>query len=105
MEEKEFRPTLKAAISQPMAGKTEEQIMMERRYLVSQLEGLGFEVINTILDVPKVEYNPVLYLGKSIELMAEADVIVFMPGWENARGCVIEHEVARRYQKFIMEVE
>ena len=36
-------------------------------------------------------------LGKSISLMSEADLVVFAPGWENARGCRIEHEVAKEY--------
>lgn len=24
-----------------------------------------------------------------------------MPGWENARGCKIEYQVAKEYEKFI----
>ena len=36
-------------------------------------------------------------LGKSISLMSDADLVVFAPGWEDARGCRIEHQVARDY--------
>ena len=37
--------------------------------------------------------------------MSEADAVVFMPGWENARGCRIEHEIALEYGKYIREVK
>lgn len=30
-------------------------------------------------------------------VLADADVIYFADGWEDARGCVIEHECAIRY--------
>ena len=36
-------------------------------------------------------------LGKSIELLAQADVVYFCDGWEYARGCKIEHDAAVAY--------
>ena len=45
-------------------------------------------------------YNEAIYyLSKSIEFIGKADVIYFMKGWEKARGCKIEHEVAAEYGK------
>ena len=29
--------------------------------------------------------------------MAEADLIVFIDGWQNSRGCKLEYEIARQY--------
>lgn len=87
-------------ISQPMRGKTEEQIRTERAELVRQLEKQGHEVIDTVLDLSEGK-TPVHYLAKSIELLAEADAVVFMKGWEYARGCRIEHTIAQEYGKFI----
>ena len=40
-------------------------------------------------------------LAKSIEMIGKVDGLVFMKGWENARGCQIEHHVAQSYGKFI----
>lgn len=91
---------MKIMISQPMRGKTEEQIRSEREELVRQLEKQGHEVIDTVLDLSEGK-TPVHYLAKSIELLAEADAVVFMKGWENARGCRIEYSVASEYGKFI----
>lgn len=97
---------LKIMISLPMKGKTEEQIRSERAELVKKLEEKGHEVVDTIFAEETPEGDARLYyLAKSIEAMSKVDAVVFMPGWEKARGCQIEHEIAVKYNKFIKEVE
>ena len=91
---------MKIMISQPMRGKTNEQIREERAELVKQLESEGHKVINTLFDLSK-DKTAVHYLAKSIEAMADVDGVVFMPGWQQARGCRIEYQVATEYGKFI----
>ena len=63
------------------------------------------EVIDTILtDKPPIDCDEAVYfLGSSIQLISKADAIVFMKGWEKARGCRIEHTIAYEYGKFIKE--
>lgn len=98
--------SLKIMISQPMKGKSEEQIRNEREELVKELESKGHKVIDTIFaeETPKDCDTAIYYLSKSIEAMSKVDAIIFMPGWENARGCKIEHEIAVKYNKFIKEL-
>ena len=91
-------------ISQPMMGKSTKRIKEERRELVEQLTKEGHDVIDTVLDISE-GLSPVYYLGESIKKMSEADAVIFMPGWSNARGCRIEHEIALEYGKFIKEVK
>lgn len=38
----------KAMISQPMAGRTDAEIVEAREKAVAELEGLGYEVVNTL---------------------------------------------------------
>lgn len=93
----------KIMISQPMKGKTNEQIKEERKLLVSELENEGYEVLDTVFDTaPKAIDETVWYLSKSIEYLAQADVVFFMKGWQYARGCKIEHEVAVEYGKKVI---
>ena len=47
----------------------------------------------------------IYYLAKSIDAIGKVDGLVFMPGWENSRGCKIEYQVAKEYGKFIREVK
>lgn len=86
-------------ISQPMNGKKTEEIEYEREQFVEDLKkylGEDINILDTIFhfveDVPSL-----VYLGCSLEVLAKADLAVFMDGWENARGCRIEHQAAKDY--------
>ena len=94
---------MKVMISQPMNGKSEEQIRQEREELIKRIQEDGDTYIDTIFteDAPKDCDTAVYFLAKSIEAIAYADKIIFMNGWDKARGCLIEHEVAISYDKII----
>ena len=90
----------KVMISQPMRGKTNEEIRKEREPLIFAIKDSCGEYLDTVLDLSE-EKTPLYYLSKSIEFLDKADIIYFMPGWEKSRGCRIEFECARAYGKFI----
>ena len=93
---------MKLMISQPMKGKTNEQIKAERAELVQKLEAEGHEVVDTVFDLaPKGVDEAIYFLSKSIEFISQVDGLVFMTGWNAARGCRIEYQVALEYGKFI----
>jgi len=54
--------------------------------------------------LPECSFGPVYCLGESIKLMEDADIAVFAPGWENARGCRIEHKICEEYNIYYMEI-
>lgn len=97
---------MRIMISQPMTGKTTEEIREEREELVKQLESQGHEVVDTVFEFKgKTPYNDGLfYMGHAILAMSKVDAVVFMPGWQYSRGCKIEHELALRYGLFIKEI-
>ena len=59
--------------------------------------GLPVEVIDSFFQSAPVGAKPLWFLGKSLELLADADVAYFAPGWDDARGCIIEHDCAIAY--------
>lgn len=92
----------KLFISQPMRGKSEEQIKAEREKAIKvarQILNDDVEVIDSYFE----DYNPsngcvpLKYLAKSLELLADADIAYFANGWSEARGCRIEHDCAVAY--------
>lgn len=95
---------MKIMISQPMRGKTEKEIKDEREELVKKLQNEGHEILETVFEDFDCYASPIAYLARSIEFLDKADAVVFMKGWENARGCIIEHEIALKYNKFIKEL-
>lgn len=62
----------------------------------------GHEIIETVFEEYDETKGAVYYLGKSIELMEKCERVVFMPGWEKARGCRIEYDIAKNYGKEIL---
>ena len=95
---------MKVFISQPMNGKTNQQIKEEREQLVEEIKSVGDEVIDSIFkEEPPldVKNKGIYYLGKSLIEMSRADGVIFMKGWEEARGCKIEFSVAKEYDQFI----
>lgn len=90
----------KLFISQPMRGKSDEEILAERQKAIEVAEkviGEPVEVIDSFFEKAPVNAKPLWFLGKSLELLADADVAYFAPGWEDARGCKIEHTCAVEY--------
>lgn len=95
-------------ISQPMKGKTDKEILAERETAIKEAEAAlkePVEVIDSFFQNAPVDAKPLWFLGKSIELLSTADIAYFASGWENARGCKIEHECAKEYGIQIMEQE
>ena len=90
----------KLFISQPMKGKTDEQILAERERAIEaakELVGEEVEIIDSFFQAAPADAKPLWFLGKSLELLSSADVAYFAPGWNQFRGCKIEHECAVQY--------
>lgn len=91
----------KLFISQPMNGKTNEQILEERQKATSSFDD-EVEVLDSFIKDAPHDATPLWYLGESIKLLGDADVVYFCKDWEKYRGCIIEHECAVRYGKEIV---
>lgn len=106
---------MKAMLSQPMAGKTEVEIIETRENAIETLVGMGYEIVNTLftdewysneaMKERGVENIPLCFFAKSVEAMSQCDAVYFCEGWEETRGCKLEMEVARAYGLFIIREE
>jgi len=97
----------KVMISQPMRGKTDEEIVKDREKAIAFLTSKGYEVVNTLftdewyqkdkLAERGVVNIPLCFLAKSLENMSLCHAAYFVEGWQDARGCKIEHQVCKEY--------
>lgn len=90
----------KLFISQPMKGKSDDEILREREKAIQKAKeacGEEVEVIDSFFQAAPANAKPLWFLGKSLELLSTADIVYFAPGWNEARGCKIEHECAVEY--------
>ena len=105
----------KVMISQPMAGKTDEEIVAQRERAKRLLEAQGYEFVNTLftdewyskekMEKRGVVQIPLCFMAKSLENMSLCHAAYFCKGWESARGCRIEHEAAKAYGLTILYEE
>ena len=106
---------MKAMLTQPMAGKSEEEIRATREKAIKALEKRNYEIVNTLFtdewyssDKMKergVVQIPLCFLAKSLENMSLCHAVYFCKGWEQARGCRIEHDAAVAYGLTILYEE
>lgn len=92
----------KLFISCPMKGRTEENI----RKTMDKMHKIAEDMFEQELEVipSYIEDNPpentnaaVWYLGKSIQLLSEADYYIGVDCLYFFNGCMVENEVAREY--------
>ena len=89
----------KIFISQPMRGLTDDEIKSHRQNAIEFLQRKypGCEIIDSFFEGESTPDNPLELLGKSIQMLNDVNAIYMLKGWQNARGCVTEHDVAHRY--------
>ena len=100
---------MKAMISQPMVGKSDEEIAETRERVKAKLEGMGYEVADTLFDFTdgqlkalEVQNVPLYYLASSLQAMSRCDCVYFCKSWKQARGCRIEHDAAVAYGLYVI---
>ena len=94
----------KLFISCPMKGRTEENIKksMEKMHKIAEIVfDQELEVIPSYIEYvhpdPKNNNKAVWYLGKSIQLLSEADYFIGIDWSDFFKGCGIERSVASAY--------
>lgn len=89
----------KVFISQPMRGLSDTEIKEERKAIKQAIikEYGDVEFIDSYFESAPASARPLWFLGKSLELLSTADMAFFANDWEDARGCVMEHEACEKY--------
>lgn len=100
----------KLFVSQPMKYLDGKAIVCARRRIIdeaSRITGEQYEIIDSYIPGRKydVKHHSVRCLADSIAFLADADAAVFGWGWEDARGCRIEHQICEDYGIPIIDLE
>lgn len=95
---------MKVFISQPTNGLSDDEILKERELLIKICKdkfGEKIEILDSWFDEEfensECKNKGLLYLAKSLQVMANADVVVLSRNWGKARGCIIEKNAADKY--------
>lgn len=96
----------KLFVSVPMRGRTDQAIKhsIEEMHKIAEIAfGEKLEVIDSYFETDDIAVKnwPIYHLGKSIELMANADYFIGVDSWCDDmylfRGCDAERNIARYY--------
>ena len=100
-------------ISQPMTGKSEEEILATRQKEIDKIhqlfdaDGVEINIIASYIDdatrnhfqkyvSDNINWD-IFWLSQSLERLAMADMIWLCDGWEHSKGCTIELKCAIQY--------
>lgn len=100
-------------ISQPMTGKSEEEILATRQKEIDKIhqlfdaDGVEINIIASYIDDATRKHFKehvsddinwdIFWLSQSLERLAMADMIWLCDGWEYSKGCNVELECAIQY--------
>ena len=102
---------IRVFISHPMRDRTRLGIEQERRSILDWLSFTDIIGGQEIVEIPMLpEWQalsspPVYSLGRSIQALSCANLVVFGIGWEKARGCIVEHEACVQYDIPYIELD
>lgn len=107
-------------IAQPMTGKSDDEInlirgIVSRAYIDHLIETKEFTTVELIdqVNIPDPEgienlsgkEKRLTYLGRSIQLIATADIVIFAGDWREAKGCVVERLICVDYDIPIYDIK
>lgn len=64
----------------------------------TELKAKGFNVINPMTLPHKHDKTWKSYMRDCIKALCDCDAILMLPGWENSKGAIIEHDVSIRLE-------
>ena len=99
---------IKVFISQPMSGRKEKEILAEREAIKTLFTAWSDDKEICFLEsfIKGAEnVDPLFCLGCAITDLSKADVVVFAPNWESARGCLVEQYCCKKYNKQIVYID
>ena len=100
---------MKVFISQPMRNIPNDEVLRireegKKKFLEIYKGKEEVEFISSFENNLPDNTPPLYFLGRAFEMMSEADIVLFIGDWKNARGCRMEHLACEEYEYTIYEV-
>ena len=89
-------------ISLPISGRDIEDVESAIKSAAAQIEKHGFKAVSPLEVSPDPESSYAVHIGRGITELLECDAALVLSGWVESKGCALEMEAARIYDKKIL---
>lgn len=101
---------MKVFISQPMRNIPNDEVLRireegKKKFLEIYKGKEEVEFISSFENDLPVNTPPLYFLGRAFEMMSEADMVLLIGDWKNARGCRMEYKACEEYGITVVEIE
>ena len=92
---------MKVYISLPITDHDIEEVEAHCIFAKAVLKKKGHTPVSPldVSDNPDASYAE--HMGRDISALLDCDAVVFLDGWEESKGCALEHAAAKIYNKLI----
>lgn len=95
----------KVFISVGMTGRSNDEVERDLEKAKKEIKEYFTDDVETVDNwsaIAPENANPRWYLAEAINKLGDCDYVYFMYGWENYKGCKVEHYVAELYGMHII---
>ena len=90
---------MKVYISLPISGKDIEEVKARCEEAKAEIIKDGHIPLSPLDLVTDYDAPYSEHMGRDIAALLECDAVMFMPGWTRSRGCRLEYQAAKIYDK------
>lgn len=93
---------MKIYISLPISGRDIEQVEASCIFAAGVIEKKGHTAVSPLDVSPDPDAPYSVHMGNDIAALLECDAVLFLDGWQESKGCQLEHRAAELYGKIII---
>ena len=100
---------VKVFFSQPHKERSHDEMLKASAIVVEKVKQAHPDA--NVLEVPMLfpdqfkGQHPVYYLGMNLQMMCQADVVVFDKDWADSRPCAVQHDICEEYGILHVDLE
>jgi len=93
---------MKVYISLPITGMDIRAVKRSSEAAKKKLKKMNHEPVSPIDITPDQKMPYSYYMGVDIMALLECEAVIFLRGWQNSKGCMLEFQAAVIYGKEIL---